>query len=49
MRPMTEGLLPVLGVPLLLEPVVRRAVVPAQGAPVEPARWPRGHSLHSMR
>ncbi|MFI5572320.1 hypothetical protein ACIA6T_34300 [Streptomyces sp. NPDC051740] len=31
-------LLPVLGVPLLLEPVVRRAVVPAQGAPVEPAR-----------
>ncbi|GAA2258949.1 hypothetical protein GCM10010415_20920 [Streptomyces atrovirens] len=31
-------LLPVLGVPLLLEPVVRRAVVPAQGAPVELAR-----------
>jgi hypothetical protein len=29
-------LLPVLGVPLLLEPVLRRAVVPAQGAPVEP-------------
>lgn len=29
-------LLPVLGVPLLLEPVVRRVVVPAQGAPVEP-------------
>ncbi|MFC8372120.1 hypothetical protein [Streptomyces sp. NPDC057238] len=31
-------LLPVLGVPLLLEPVVRRAVVPAQGAPVGLAR-----------
>ncbi|WP_369156222.1 hypothetical protein [Streptomyces sp. R02] len=29
-------LLPVLGVPLLLERVLRRAVVPAQGAPVEP-------------
>ncbi|MET9335609.1 hypothetical protein ABZX78_31190 [Streptomyces cellulosae] len=29
-------LLPVLGVPLLLEPVLRRAAVPAQGAPVEP-------------
>lgn len=29
-------LLPVLGVPLLLEPVVRRVVVPAQGAPAEP-------------
>ncbi|MFI9726644.1 hypothetical protein [Streptomyces sp. NPDC052092] len=29
-------LLPVLGVPLLLEPVLRRAVVPAQGAAVEP-------------
>ncbi|MFJ5561249.1 hypothetical protein ACIQCD_28495 [Streptomyces sp. NPDC093250] len=31
-------LLPVLGVPLLLEPVVRRAVVPTQGTPVELAR-----------
>ncbi|MFG2517273.1 hypothetical protein [Streptomyces sp. NPDC048584] len=31
-------LLPVLGVPLLLEPVVLRAVVPTQGVPVEPAR-----------
>ncbi|MFF9755848.1 hypothetical protein ACF1FC_24205 [Streptomyces sp. NPDC014344] len=29
-------LLPVLGVPLLLEPVPRRAVVPARGAPMEP-------------
>ncbi|MEQ8143499.1 hypothetical protein [Streptomyces sp. OP7] len=29
-------LLPVLGVPLLLEPVLRRAVVPARGAAVEP-------------
>ncbi|MET9151605.1 hypothetical protein ABZX82_10110 [Streptomyces griseoflavus] len=28
-------LLPVLGVPLLLEPAVRRLVVPAQGAPLE--------------
>lgn len=35
-------LLPVLGLPLLLEPVVRRAVVPAQGAPVELARRPPG-------
>nr|WP_199822161.1 hypothetical protein [Streptomyces sp. NRRL S-37] len=34
----TRAGLVLVGVPLLLEPVVRRVVVPAQGAPVEPAR-----------